>query len=94
MAGCDVGKPDARLGPGTRALATMIAAVVPRANRWSDAGLMRTFALFRDFTRDELTTICGMMRRLSLPAGSIVCAEGGPGGSCFFLLRGVVGVTV
>jgi CRP-like cAMP-binding protein len=55
---------------------------------------MSTFALFRDFTRDELTKIAAMTRRRSLTAGSIVCAEGGPGGSCFFLLRGVVGVTV
>ena len=60
----------------------------------SDTELMSTFALFRGFTPGELTTIAGMTRRLSLPDGSIVCAEGGPGGSCFFLLRGVVGVTV
>ena len=35
----DVGKPDARLGPATRALATMIAAVVShgRARTWSSA---------------------------------------------------------
>jgi glycine/D-amino acid oxidase-like deaminating enzyme len=60
----------------------------------SDVELMSTFALFRDFSADELARICGMTRRWSLPANSVVCTEGGPGGSCFFLLSGVVGVTV
>jgi hypothetical protein len=60
----------------------------------SDAEVLATFTLFRDFSRDELTKICDMTRRWSLPANSVVCTEGGPGGSCFFILRGVVGVTV
>jgi CRP-like cAMP-binding protein len=60
----------------------------------TDPELLATFPLFDDFTRDELTQLCGMTRRWSLPGGSVVCSERGSGGSCFFLLRGSVAVTV
>jgi CRP-like cAMP-binding protein len=91
----DSGAGDIRPSPAASA-AGMIAELPDHAAApdRTDAELLETFALFRDFTAEELTQLCGMTRRWTLPANSVVCTEGGSGGSCFFLLRGVVGVTV
>jgi hypothetical protein len=58
-----------------------------------DAEQLRRFATFRQFSRDELQALVGRMRRWEAPAGMLLIAEGGPGGSCFVVVSGTVDVS-
>jgi len=58
-----------------------------------DAEQLRRFATFRHFSREELHDLIGRMRRWQAPAGMLLIAEGGPGGSCFIVVSGTVDVS-
>jgi len=55
---------------------------------------LRDFSLFADFSDRELRHLLRLMRRWDLPQGTVVVSEGGPGGSCFIIVRGSIDVTV
>jgi hypothetical protein len=62
-------------------------------NPAQDAERLRRFATFRHFSREELPDLVGRMRRWEAPAGMLLIAEGGPGGSCFVVVSGTVDVS-
>ena len=56
--------------------------------------MLASFAAFRDFTEPELAMLVRSLRRLDLAAGTLLFAEGDPGGTCFVVLRGTIDVSV
>ncbi len=55
---------------------------------------LTAFPAFRDFTPEELTALLAVMRRWRLRKGTLLFAEGSPGGSCFVVVSGVVEVSI
>jgi glycine/D-amino acid oxidase-like deaminating enzyme len=55
---------------------------------------LRNTRLFASFSLDELKQLLAVMRRWDLPANSIVCTEGSPGGTCFVILSGQVDISI
>jgi len=49
---------------------------------------LRKARLFSNFSLPELMELLAVMRRWDLPANSMICAEGSPGGTCFVILSG------
>ena len=56
--------------------------------------LLTAFPAFRDFTPEEMTALLAVMRRWRLRKGTLLFAEGSPGGSCFVVVSGVVEVSI
>ena len=56
--------------------------------------LFAHFPLFADFTPTDLTVLAEAMQRLELEAGTLLFAEGDPGGTCFVVVSGLVDVSV
>ncbi len=59
-----------------------------------DPDLLRKTRLFSNFSLPELTQLLAVMRRWDLPANSMICTEGSPGGTCFVILSGQVDVSI
>ena len=55
---------------------------------------LRKARLFSNFSLPELMELLAVMRRWDLPANSMICAEGSPGGTCFVILSGQVDVAL
>ncbi len=54
---------------------------------------LRSVRAWRGFTPPELLELLELTRRWDLAKGTLVCAENGPGGSCFIVVRGAVDVS-
>ncbi len=52
------------------------------------------FPLFREFSPAELETVAAAMHRLDLSEGTLLFAEGDPGGTCYVVVDGVVDVSL
>ncbi len=59
-----------------------------------DPALLAAFPAFRGFSTTELATLLAVMRRWRLRKGTLLFAEGSPGGSCFVVVSGVVEVSI
>jgi glycine/D-amino acid oxidase-like deaminating enzyme/CRP-like cAMP-binding protein len=58
-----------------------------------EAELLKTLSTFRHFTLDELSELVRLMRRWELPKGTLVFAEGAPGGTCMVVVSVAVDVS-
>jgi glycine/D-amino acid oxidase-like deaminating enzyme/CRP-like cAMP-binding protein len=58
-----------------------------------DPTLLKNLEVFADFTQSELQALLRITRPWHVTGGTILFREGGPGGSCFAVIRGVVEVT-
>jgi hypothetical protein len=58
-----------------------------------DPDALKAFRTWRGFSRAELLELLGLTRRWDVPKGTLVCAEGTPGGSCFAVVSGTVDVS-
>jgi len=76
-------------------LRTLARSRIRRASRASiTPGVLKAFPTFRRFTLNELRELLKLMRSWHAPKGSVVCAEGSPGGSCFVIVRGAIEVSI
>ena len=55
---------------------------------------LTTFPVFKAFTPAEMGTVLAAMRQWELKKGTLLFAEGSPGGSCFVVVSGVVEVSI
>lgn len=56
--------------------------------------MLAEFAVFSAFSPADMELLAASMQRLEHPAGSLLFAEGDPGGTCFVVVSGVVDVSV
>ncbi len=72
----------------------MGADAIPVSDVRVSAAQLSESSLFRGFAPSELELLAQNMHRLEFVAGTLLFAEGEPGGSCFVVLDGVVDVSV
>jgi len=59
-----------------------------------DVEVLRGFASFSKFSREELRELFRLMRRWDLAKDTVIFTEGSPGGTCFVIVEGAVDVSV
>jgi hypothetical protein len=56
-------------------------------------GALKSFRIFKDFSRNEISRLLRLTRCWELPKGTIIFTENSSGSSCYFIVEGLVEVS-